>query len=55
VVLKLEGGRGANKCSAKNNVVMKCYTGLRIWTDSKEKRPELRKMDKGFGTSNKYN
>jgi hypothetical protein len=37
-------GRGADKSSPqKNHFVMKCYIGPRIWTDSLDKKPMLRK------------
>jgi hypothetical protein len=36
----------------KNMFVTKCQKWPRIWTDSVNKRPKLRKMDMRFGTWN---
>jgi hypothetical protein len=44
--------RGAKKIFAvKNKPVTKDHKGSRTWTDSVDKRPKLRKMDKRFGMS----
>jgi hypothetical protein len=36
----------------KNKLVTKCHEGPRTWTNSLDKRPELKKMDMRFGTWN---
>jgi hypothetical protein len=35
-----------------NKLVMKCYIQPRVWMDSSDKQPELRKTDMRFGTWN---
>jgi len=44
-------GRDVTTHRKKEQLVTKCYTGLRTWTDSLERRRQ-RKMDMRFGTWN---